>query len=167
MANPTHEANYGGDRLVNRYERDLELFDSASSHMAVAEASSGRMVVGEFAAESDSPGRARRLALDALAEWGCGPVLLQDAAVVVSELATNAVLHADSSFSISATLEDSLLRISVHDTEPLSVTVGGGGLSPQPTHGLSLVEALSLRWGAEGTARGKVVWAELHVPNEL
>ncbi len=123
-----------------------------------------RKLIAEFAAEHDSPGRARRLVLSTLAEWGCDPVLLQDAAVVVSELATNSVLHAGSSFSISVALEEkALLRIAVHDTKPLSVTVYNGGLSPRPTHGLSLVEALSLRWGTEGTAQGKTVWAELHV----
>jgi len=130
------------------------------------EAASARRLEAEFAAERISPGHARRLVLGALAEWGCGPRLLEDAAVVVSELATNAVLHAASSFSLSVTLEDSLLRIAVHDARPLSVTVRGG-LSPQPTHGLGLVEALSLRWGAEGTVKGKAVWAELRASNEL
>lgn len=123
---------------------------------------SARKLVAEFAAEHDSPGRARRLVLRALAEWGCDPVLLQDAAVVVSELATNSVLHAGSSFSISVALEETLLRIAVHDRKPLSVAVRDGGLSPRPTHGLGLVEVLSLRWGTEGTAQGKAVWAELH-----
>jgi anti-sigma regulatory factor (Ser/Thr protein kinase) len=130
------------------------------------EAPSARELVAEFAAERASPGHARRLVLGALAEWGCGPGLLQDAAVVVSELATNAVLHAASSFSLSATLEDSLLRIAVHDSRPLSVTARDGGLSPEPTHGLGLVEALSLRWGAEDAAQGKAVWAELRASDE-
>lgn len=128
---------------------------------------SARKLVAEFAAERDSPRRARRLVLSALAEWGCDPALLRDAAVVASELATNSVLHAGSPFSISVALKESLLRIAVHDIKPLSVAVRGGGLSPQPTHGLGLVEALSLRWGAEGTAQGKAVWAELRASNEL
>jgi anti-sigma regulatory factor (Ser/Thr protein kinase) len=135
---------------------------ATDSDLRMAEELSARKLVAEFAAAHDSPGRARRLVLSALAEWGCDPALLQDAAVVVSELATNSVLHAGSSFSISVTLEKALLRITIHDTKPLSVTVREGGLSPQPTHGLGLVEALSLRWGTEGTAQGKAVWAELH-----
>jgi anti-sigma regulatory factor (Ser/Thr protein kinase) len=139
---------------------------ASDSDPLTAGESSAQELVGDFAAERDSPGRARRLVLNALAEWGCDPGLLQDAAVVLSELATNAVVHADSPFSIAVVLEESLLRIAVHDRRPLSVAVGGGGLSPQPTHGLGLVEALSLRWGAEGTPQGKTVWAELHAPSE-
>ncbi len=131
------------------------------------EAPSARKLLAEFAAERASPRQARRLVLGALLEWGCSLSLLQDAAVVVSELATNAVLHAASSFSLSVTLEDSLLRIAVHDASPLSVVARGGGLNPQPTHGLCLVETLSLRWGAEGTAQGKAVWAELCASDEL
>jgi hypothetical protein len=140
----------------------------ASGHdLRAPEAPAAGKLLAEFAAERASPGQARRFVLGVLAEWGCGPGLLRDAAVVVSELATNAVLHAASSFSLSVTLGGSLLRITVHDARPLSATVGGGGLNPQPTHGLGLVEALSLRWGAEGTAQGKAVWAELRASGEL
>jgi anti-sigma regulatory factor (Ser/Thr protein kinase) len=158
----------GGDRVVRLYERGFELVDSASNYLVAAEDLSARKLIAEFAAGCSSPGHARRLTIGTLAEWGCSPSLLRDAAVVVSELATNAVLHAASSFSLSVTLEDSLLRIAVHDARPLSVAVHGGGLdNPQPTHGLGLVEALSLRWGAKGTAQGKAVWAELRASNEL
>jgi anti-sigma regulatory factor (Ser/Thr protein kinase) len=160
MATTTHDVSL--DRGGQVYERAFELVDSASSYVDAAEELSARKLAAEFAVERASPGCARRLVLSALAEWGCGPGLLQDAAVVVSELATNAVLHAASPFWLSVTLEDSLLRIAVHDARTLSTTVRGGGLSPRPTHGLGLVEALSLRWGTEGTAQGKAVWAELH-----
>jgi anti-sigma regulatory factor (Ser/Thr protein kinase) len=115
-------------------------------------------VLAEFAAEPDSPGRVRRLVVSALAEWGCGAALLQDAAVVVSELTTNAVLHAKSPFSISVELADSLLRIVVQDAGSL---VRDGDWSPLPTHGLGLLEALTVRWGVEDTPRGKAVWGEL------
>lgn len=168
MAIPAHGvAVDGDDHVVHLFERDFELADSVSSYIAVAEEPSARKLVAEFAAERTSPRRARRLVLSALAEWGCDPALLQDAAVVASELATNSVLHAGSPFSISVALKESLLRIAVHDIKPLSGAGRGGGLSPQPTHGLGLVEALSLRWGAEGTAQGKAVWAELRASDEL
>ena len=167
MTTPTHEVSLGGgDRVVHLYER-FELVDSVSGRMDATEEPLQRKLLARFAVERASPGRARRLVLGTLEKWGCDPRILQDAAVVVSELATNAVLHAASSFCLSVTLEDSLLRITVHDASPLSATVRGGGLSPRPTHGLGLVEALSLRWGVESTAQGKAVWAELRASNEL
>ncbi len=164
MVTRTHDVSLdGGGHVVHFYEHVPELVEAVAGY----EAPSAMKLLAEFAAERASPRQARRLVLSALVEWGCSLILLQDAAVVVSELATNAVLHAASSFSLSVTLEDSLLRIAVHDARSLSVTVRGGGLNSQPTHGLGLVEALSLRWGAEGTAQGKAVWAELRAYDEL
>lgn len=139
------------------------VFHGANEDAHGSEAPLARRLVAEFAAERASPGHARRLVLGVLVEWGCDRALLRDAAVVVSELATNAVLHAASSFSLSVTLDGARLRIAVHDARPLSATAGDGGLSPQRTHGLGLVEALSLRWGAEDAAQGKAVWAELRL----
>ncbi len=115
----------------------------------------------EFAAERDAPGRARRMAVAALRQRGHGEVFTNDVALVVSELASNAVLHAGSPFSIAICVEESVLRVAVQDEAPLSATVGGRGLIPQPMHGLGFIDALSTRWGVEGTHAGKVVWAEL------
>jgi anti-sigma regulatory factor (Ser/Thr protein kinase) len=146
-------------------ERERKLIDAGvvtDELEALWYATGGSNMVAAFSAERDSPGCARRLVVGALAEWGCDATLVQDAAVVVSELATNAVVHAGSPFSISAELEDGLLRVAVEDACPLSVAMRGGGLEdPQPTHGLGLIEALCARWGVEGSPRGKVVWAEL------
>lgn len=167
MGSTAHAVSLGGaGQVIPLYERAFELVDSASSCIDAAEELAVGRFVARFAVERASPGRARRLALSALAEWGCGPGVLQDVAVIVSELASNAVLHAASSFSLSVTLDGSLLRIAVCDASPLSATMSDGGLSPRPTHGLGLVEALSLRWGAEATAQGKAVWAELHAFDE-
>ena len=52
----------------------------------------------EFLWSGRSPGQARRFVVDTLAEWGCW-ALLDDAAVITTELATNAVLHAQSGFT--------------------------------------------------------------------
>jgi anti-sigma regulatory factor (Ser/Thr protein kinase) len=89
-----------------------------------------------------------------------------DAALVVSELVTNAVRHSgcapDQTVMLDALITGQGLRISVHDAgrsvrvpvvrdDPPSV---GGGL------GLRLVEQLARRWGSE-RPDGRLVWAEL------
>jgi hypothetical protein len=115
----------------------------------------------ELPPERESPGRARRLVVDALRERGCGEALVNDAALVVTELASNAVLHVHSSFSISVQRRDAILRVAVGDRTPPDATTPNGGLIQRPTHGLGLVDAVSTRWGVEPTPDGKVVWAEL------
>jgi anti-sigma regulatory factor (Ser/Thr protein kinase) len=124
---------------------------------------SGQTVLmrADFAREIAAPGTARRSTVQALRESGQGDALVEDAALVVSELATNAVVHARSAFSIAVTEQDSVVRISVHDRGPdlpLLVDRGRGAFSGR---GLIIVNALATRWGIDPTATGKVVWAEL------
>jgi anti-sigma regulatory factor (Ser/Thr protein kinase) len=123
---------------------------------------SGRELVAEFPAERDSPGRARRLVVTALKRWGHGKILVDDAALVLSELTTNAIVHAVSSFSVEVRAEEAGLRIAVADESPMvAASPAEQGLIPQAGHGLGLTDTLCSRWGVEGTPEGKVVWAEL------
>lgn len=97
---------------------------------------------------------------------GLPPSLVERAIMLVSELATNAILHARSDFelSVSFPVPGSCVRIEVADA-------GGGEPRPQqppPTaehgRGLQLVAALSNRWGVERQSDGgKTVWFELSV----
>jgi anti-sigma regulatory factor (Ser/Thr protein kinase) len=120
-------------------------------------------LVTEFAAERDSPGRARHLVVGTLRQWGHDDdILVEDTALIVSELATNAVVHAGSPFSVAVRVEDSTLRVAVQDASPLAAGVSEErGLIPRIGHGLGLIDELSTRWGVESTPDGKVVWAEL------
>jgi anti-sigma regulatory factor (Ser/Thr protein kinase) len=102
----------------------------------------------------------RQFVQSTLLAWG-ETELLEDAAVVISELATNAVRHARSPFRVSISREQGTIRLMVHDgsgesaeAQPLTTDAEGG-------RGLSLVAALCPTWGTEHVADGKIVWAEL------
>ena len=90
---------------------------------------------------------------------------LDAALVVVSELASNALRHAKSGFTLSIDEDEHRIRIEVIDR-------GGGWPVPvevraTPTSGgmgLHLVEALADRWGAVERPQGKLVWAEIDEP---
>ncbi len=86
--------------------------------------------------------------------------------LLVSEAATNAVLHSASgnggTFSVAYLISDDLLRVEVHD--------GGGPTGPRRRvhhlesmtgRGLDLFDALSDRWGVDGSPDGWTVWFEL------
>jgi anti-sigma regulatory factor (Ser/Thr protein kinase) len=133
------------DHVVQFYEHESELLTAS------------------FPAERDAPGRARRLVVGALRALGHEDALVDSAALLLSEMANNAVIHARSPFSIAVRLEDSMLRIAVQDAAPLAATMRDGGLIPRPMHGLALIEAIASHWGVESTSDGKVVWAELPV----
>jgi DcmR-like sensory protein/histidine kinase-like protein len=110
-----------------------------------------------FPADTGSPRAARRFVCEALAQWGAVEAI-DDAAIVVTELANNAVLHAHTGFAVTVTCDDGDLRICVQDQVPLAA---GSALAAKPGHGLSVVAAVSRRWRAEDTGRGKAVWADL------
>ena len=106
---------------------------------------------------------ARGFALAMLEQWRGGQ-LAADTALVVTELATNAVLHAGSAFSVSLTLSGGAIRISVGDTLPLGPGAVDQQLTAASGHGLGVVAAMATRWGVETVPTGKAVWAELPLP---
>jgi MEDS: MEthanogen/methylotroph, DcmR Sensory domain/Histidine kinase-like ATPase domain len=112
-------------------------------------------------AKPDSPGRARRIVVAALRRWEHSDTLVNDAALMVTELTSNAVRHACSAFSLAVRVETSTLRVEVRDHTPLHIALPNGGLIPESLHGLGIVEAIATRWGVESTYDGKLVWAEL------
>ena len=109
----------------------------------------------------ESPRRARELVADALCSH-VDPETVHYAAVVVSELVTNAVIHANTTVTVGLhLLPEGAARIEVGDgsswppSRKLPTADEPGG------RGLILVEALAKDWGVTPTADGKKVWAEL------
>jgi len=117
-----------------------------------------------FPEAPDSPRAARWFVTATLRAWTECEALVDDAALVVTELATNAVVHARSSFSVEVTSEDHTVRISVGDGAAGLPAPRDPSLIGSSGRGLSLVAELADRWGTERRDRGKVVWAELHRP---
>ena len=106
---------------------------------------------------------ARAFALSMLEPWH-GEQLAADTALVVTELATNAVLHARSAFSVSLSWSGGTIRITVGDTLPLGPAGVDRQLPAASGHGLGVVAAMAARWGVETAPSGKAVWAELLLP---
>jgi serine/threonine-protein kinase RsbW len=95
------------------------------------------------------------------------PELVQDAALVASEMVTNAVLHGDSAFRVQVTGDALGVRIAVEDAQVGVVVPRIAEPEALNGRGLVIVDALSTRWGWEPHAGGKVVWAELAAAREL
>lgn len=129
-------------------------------HLCEESAPRGDEVECSFEQDAASPSRARHFVIRTLQAWSLED-LAPDAALVVSELATNAVLHGQSSFDVTLSLLDSGLRIGVRDSSRLEPVPRDAPLNASSGRGLELVEALSARWGAVLLADGKVIWAEL------
>jgi anti-sigma regulatory factor (Ser/Thr protein kinase) len=101
----------------------------------------------------------RRLVGQTVREWGGRP---GDAALVVGELAANAVVHGRSLFTVTLGSHDDRLLVEVSDLHPGVPVRGATDPTAVSGRGLHLVEALALTWGVRADPpSGKTVWAEL------
>lgn len=118
-------------------------------------------------AEDVSVPRARHAMDRWLARRGASADLRDQAALVLSELITNAVTHTDSAWIVCATSYSPYdgVRVEVHDDDTSS-------RAPQPAaptaekesgRGLYIVESLAEHWGVavSPVTRGSAVWAQL------
>lgn len=115
----------------------------------------------ELAADPSSVAAARRFVAEELETAGA-PDDVWNARQVVSELATNAVMHAATPFVVEVRVDDEVVAIAVTDRKPL-VPATKRRFSAEATtgRGLRLVDMLSRTWGVDSAATTKTVWAEL------
>lgn len=83
--------------------------------------------------------------------WWNLPAVYDNARLIVSELATNAIVHARTDFDVTIAHTGRYLRIAVQDGSP-DRPAGTG-------RGLRLVEAVSTHWGTLAVGDGKIVWS--------
>jgi len=85
--------------------------------------------------------------------------------LLVSELVTNAVLHAHTPIGLRFELDGRQLRIEVRDgfAEMPNPRVIDLTELPESGRGLKVVDALGGTWGWERTHAGKVVWCEVPI----
>jgi len=120
----------------------------------------GSDAVRGFPQAREAPRAARHFVVDTLGSWG-DQALAGDAAIVIAELAANAVIHARSDFTVSVSRHAAGVRISVLDASPMSSMNGGAALVASHGHGLGVVARLASKWAVEPLPGGKVVWADL------
>ena len=114
-----------------------------------------------LASSRTAPRQARQAIIGLLARSGRAD-LGADAALVVSELVTNAVVHTSGPITLSASYLDSTLHVEVHDSErgPLP-SVRKPPASEKTGRGLDLVALLADRWSVTPTPGGKTIWFEM------
>jgi anti-sigma regulatory factor (Ser/Thr protein kinase) len=106
-----------------------------------------------------------------LRQAGLVPATVADAALIASELLSNAILHA-------RPLPDTCIRVSwILSATSVEVIVSDGGSATRPRascpslssiggRGLGIVEHLCTSWGVRADERGTTVWAVLPAPRD-
>jgi anti-sigma regulatory factor (Ser/Thr protein kinase) len=98
---------------------------------------------------------------EVLRRWHCDAAL-DDVKLLVSELVTNAVIHAHSEVEVAVRLMPDAIRIEVIDRGPTSMlTPTAPTQDAESGRGLLLVESMASSWGVEPLDHGKSVWFEV------
>ncbi|MGH3309075.1 MAG: SpoIIE family protein phosphatase [Streptomyces sp.] len=128
-----------------------------------------------LAGTAQAPSDARTFVSAVLARWGLSGPSVDDTTLLVSELVTNAVVHAGTAVRLECRQEGAALVVEVADQHPTRAveTVGGEddahraagrgghGHEGHQGHGLRLVAALADEWGVTYRRDGKTVWFRL------
>jgi anti-sigma regulatory factor (Ser/Thr protein kinase) len=125
----------------------------------VCEVPDGGEVSELFMPEPRAIRAARRLVERTLRAWG-DDELVNDALIVTSELATNAVVHGESPFRVSMSCDPDTLKLAIHDAGRDSPRPRDAGPEAANGRGLALVDMASKRWGTQRVVDGKIVWAQ-------
>ena len=113
-----------------------------------------------FSCDSSEVRSARQFVVDILAAWNLD-AFVENASLVISELATNAIAHARSGFIVALSVRDGVPRVSVRDASPELPIVRDPSPMTVTGRGVFLVNAIASSWGTERVGDGKVVWVEL------
>ncbi|MFJ9018404.1 ATP-binding protein [Streptomyces sp. NPDC102259] len=120
-----------------------------------------------FEAEPAEVRLLRRAAARQLSRWGA-PVAVDEAELLVTELATNVVKHVGEGSSATLILEwrGERLRLEVHDKSRTMPSPSMADCDAECGRGLHLLAALAVDWGTVLTAAGKAVWCEISVSSD-
>ncbi|HUB70227.1 MAG TPA: ATP-binding protein [Acidimicrobiales bacterium] len=105
---------------------------------------------------------ARHFVASVLEKWGFE---CDDLPLLVSELATNAVLHARSDFEVTVVRSGPRLRVEVYDQNTRLPSFAVAPPDAYSGRGLMLLRELATAWGVESHSdSGKTIWFELELP---
>ena len=113
----------------------------------------------ELSADPSSVGEARRFVTRVLTGWG-----LTDAVdvvtLLVSELATNAVLHARTAYAVVVSTDRDDVTVEVHDGSAIAPKKRQNSTSAATGRGMAMVDRLAGSWGSRPAPKGfaKTVW---------
>jgi len=112
-------------------------------------------------AEAASVSASRRHVVQVLRDSGWDEDSIGAAALMTTELVTNAVVHARTPYTLIVDVDATMVRVDVRDANPTLPKVG-----PMPRadaasgRGLALIAKMARRWGCDEVPDGKSVWFE-------
>lgn len=108
-----------------------------------------------------APAAARRWSLD---QVDVSSEAAQVLALLVSEMVTNAVIHARTAISVGVTALDGAVLVTVADRNLVEPEQQPYSSSRPSGRGIALIEAMAEEWGVVSDDFGKTVWCTVTAP---
>ena len=121
------------------------------------------MVTVDLPPEPKSATRARTLTR-AYLQPSCPREAIDIAALLITELVTNAVLHARTPIVVVVESSPGAVFLAVNDQSAGEPIARDYGIDAATGRGIKLVRELSTRWGVDRSGTGKRVWCEITFP---
>jgi GAF domain-containing protein/anti-sigma regulatory factor (Ser/Thr protein kinase) len=121
-----------------------------------------RIASWDLPAEPAVVAEARAATTRQLADWGLDDISFTTE-VLVSELVTNAIRHAQSPIQLRMIMDD-VLSCEVSDSSSTAPHLRRADRYDEDGRGLMLVSQLAERWGTRYTRTGKTIWAQQPLP---
>jgi serine/threonine-protein kinase RsbW len=115
----------------------------------------------ELAPKPASVRRARVFTAGVLGDDGVEASVIELAVLLVSEVVTNAAVHAQSTIRVTVHVDSHWVRVEVEDEGQGQPVLRVPAQSELQGRGLAVVDRLSTDWGTDPHDRGKVVWFEI------
>ncbi|WP_234435974.1 SpoIIE family protein phosphatase [Streptomyces sp. NRRL S-813] len=125
---------------------------------------SDRIADWDVPADPAAVARIRDAASATLEEWGLGELAF-GMELVLSELVTNALRYGSEPIHVRL-IHDRTLICEVSDGSSTSPHLRYAATTEEGGRGLFLVSQMTERWGTRYTPQGKVIWAELALPDD-
>lgn len=119
------------------------------------------MAVLELKAEPASPGRARAFVRSLMADWGVESDVVEDAELLVTELVTNAVIHARTPVRLKVEAKEGSIQFAVSDESNRRVELKSPSPESATGRGLRLLDQIAAGWHVVDMPQGKQVLFEL------
>jgi anti-sigma regulatory factor (Ser/Thr protein kinase) len=115
----------------------------------------------EFSPSPECVVEVRRFVRAVLEPRGLNPDCIFECQLVADELATNAVTHAGSIFSVAIELTDAFVRVAVRDDADALPIPQASSSEAVSGRGLSIVLGTACGWGTVALGIGKETWADV------
>ena len=110
-----------------------------------------------------SAGAGRRAVFQVLSAWDVPAETVDDTVLIVSELVTNAVIHAPAEppLGLELSVRDGVLRVALSDYNPAPPRRRSPSGQDEGGRGIGILESLASRWGVVARRDGKALWFEI------